>query len=172
MDENPIIIMACDNLRRFNKILFPLWVPFNIKTVALHWLLLSSCSNSSVLERAAAPLYCHHWISLIQRLSVCALQIMMISCLDQSSFFKFWLTFTWSLLRKKNIFQSMSEHGRPESSQEVGMPKNRDYWRVEIYQAEARWRPLVDGFGKCIKLWSRMSEYEDDLKFSKKIVFF
>lgn len=125
-----------------------LWVLFNIKTLALHWLLLNSCYNSSVLERAAAPLCCHHWISLIQRLSVCALQIMMISCLDQSSFFKFWLTFTWSLLRKNNIFQSMSEHGRPESSQEVEMPKNRDCWWVEMYQAEARWSPLVDGFGK------------------------
>lgn len=135
-------------------------------------LLLSSCSNSSVLERAAAPLCCHHWISLIQRLLVCALQIMMISCLDQSSFFKFWLTFTWSLLRKNNIFQSMSEHGRPESSQEVQMPKNRVCWWVEIYQDEARWRPLVDGFGKCIKLWNRMSNCENDLKFSKKIVVF
>lgn len=138
---------------------------FQLKNIALQQLLLSSCSNCSFLESAAAPLCCHLWISLIQRLS---LQIMMISCLDQSSLFKFWLTFTWSLLKKNNILQSMSEYGRPESSQEVGMPKNRVCWWVKIYQAVVRWRPLVDGFGKSIKLWNRTYECEDDLKFSKK----
>lgn len=157
MAEKPIMMMACDKMRGFNKILFLLWMSFT-----------PAAFNSSILERAIAPHSCHNWISLIQRLLVCALQIMMISCLDQSSLFKFWLTFTWSLLRKNNILQSMSEHDRPGSFQEVRMPKNRLCWWVEIYQAEARWRLLVDGFWKSIKLWNRTCECGDDVKFRKK----
>jgi len=66
----------------------------------------------------------------------------------------------------------MSEHGWPESSQEVWMPKKQRLLVGRNLSGCGEMKAIVDGFGKCIKLWSRMSEYEDDLKFSKKIVVF
>lgn len=163
MTEKPIMIMACGKVSGFNKIMFLMGV-FPLKKHSFTTAAFKLMFQLLIFGH----LCCHLWISLIQRLLVCSLQIMMISRLDQSSLFKFWLTFTWTLLKKNNVLQSMSKYGRPESSQEVGMPKNRVCWWVEIYQAVARWRPLVDGFGKSIKLWNRTYECEDYLKFSKK----